>query len=335
MDKKAIAVIINDIHYNINTLEIADKVTRMAVDKANELGLPLIIAGDAHDTKANMRAECVNAMIETFKTYKVKGTRPAILRGNHDQINEKSVEHSLNFLEPMCWVIDKVSQVGASFAIPYQHDPDECRRILSQIPKNCILIMHQGLNSSNSGHYIQDRSAINPEDVAGRQVISGHYHTRQEIKLPGDGLWTYTGNPYTLNFGEANDPEKGFHVLYEDGYLKFIPTNVRRHKIVEYTLPNNPIFLSTYVGRNIRDTDMLWLKVSGTREELKSLNKEYFGSLLNRNDFKLDLIPLDSETKAPQVQLNQSETLDVLIDSLTNTSDDQKQRLKQLWKDLK
>ena len=57
------AVLISDVHYSLQTLPLADKVMRMAIDKANSLGVPLIVAGDLHDTKANMRAECVNAMI--------------------------------------------------------------------------------------------------------------------------------------------------------------------------------------------------------------------------------------------------------------------------------
>lgn len=330
--KQAIAVIINDIHYNINTLEIADKVTRMAVDKANELDIPLIIAGDLHDTKANMRAECVNRMLETLELVRMEAH---VIVGNHDKINEKSKDNSLDFLksvarivdEPQAFTIELEKSYGPIYYIPYHDNPEELRTYLKLIPKDRILIMHQGLNSSNSGHYIQDRSAINPEDVAGRRVISGHYHTRQDIKLPGDGLWTYTGNPYTLNFGEANDPEKGFHVLYQDGTLDFIPTKVRKHVIWDLTFQQ----MLTMDGVPMSDNseDLAWIKVRGTREELTLVGQ------IPKAGCKLDLIPLDSETKAPQVQLNQSETLDVLIDSLTNTSDDQKQRLKQLWKDLK
>lgn len=335
MDKKAIAVIINDIHYNIKTLEIADKVTRMAVDKANELDIPLIIAGDAHDTKANMRAECVSAIYETLQscmyTY--------LLRGNHDSWNEKSLIHSLSHLNSEnIWVVNASTGIslGNLYLIPYFSDPNELRAHLKLVPNHYILIMHQGLNSSNSGHYIQDRSAINPEDVAGRQVISGHYHTRQEIKLPGDGLWTYTGNPYTLNFGEANDPEKGFHVLYADGSLEFIPTNVRRHTILLGNFSGGRLIIQkNHMGNRIAPQDQVWVKIEGTREQLTMVTKTLVSEMLEIDNFKLDLIPLDSETQAPQVQLNQSETLDILIDSLTNTSDDQKQRLKQLWKDLK
>lgn len=60
------AVLISDIHYNIQTLPLADAAVNMAITKANQLGVPLIVCGDLHDTKANLRGECVNAMLETF-----------------------------------------------------------------------------------------------------------------------------------------------------------------------------------------------------------------------------------------------------------------------------
>lgn len=333
--KQPVAVVINDVHYSMNTLEVADKATRMAIAKANDLGVELIVAGDLHDTKANMRAECVNAMLATFE---MCHHTPYILRGNHDQINEKSEEHSLNFLRDRANIIDELTYVSLfkAFLIPYQHNPEECRDILKRVPQNGILIMHQGLTKTNSGHYIQDHSAINPEDVAGHRVISGHYHTRQDIKLPSGGVWTYTGNPYTLNYAEANDPPKGFNVLYDDGSLEFCPTDLRKHVVIEVDINIDEIYIPRQLPFKDPDpNDLVWVRLHGTKEHLSEVSKSNVGYLLGVvQPFKLDLIPIDSETKAPQIQLSQSETLDEMIDSLTNSSDEQKSRLKHLWKAL-
>src|SRR5579862_1378127 len=100
---KSLAVLVSDVHYNVHTLKLADAAMRMAIVKANKLEVPLIVAGDLHDTKANLRGECVNAMIETFKQC---NKPPYIIVGNHDRINEKSHEHSLNFLAPYCHIVD-------------------------------------------------------------------------------------------------------------------------------------------------------------------------------------------------------------------------------------
>ena len=321
---KPIAVLISDIHYSLQTLELADKAMRMAIQRANELQIPLIVAGDLHDTKANMRAECVNAIIETFKLLKVNSY---VLIGNHDRINEKNPTHSLNFLEKYTNLVTdfryKQHIVGVHL-VAYHHSPEELRKHFKDIRVG-TLIMHQGIQGSNSGEYIQDHSAITKDDVAGFRVISGHYHQRQDITLPNGGLWSYIGNPYSLNFGEANDPEKGFQILNDDGTLTFVPTNLRKHIIFEITAKE----VSGTVFVNNPD-DLVWVKVRGTKEELSKIKKLPTG-------VRLDLIPTDiAERYNPKVEnLPQNEILDNLIDSSNNLTDDKKDTIKKLWKDLK
>lgn len=304
----------------------------MAINKANELNVPLIVAGDLHDTKANLRGECVNRMIKTFQRCPIE---PHILVGNHDLINEKSEDNSLNFLSEFCRLIERpkiystVLDVKSLFLeyIPYYHDVDELRAHLKIVPKDRILIMHQGLTNTNAGHYFSDHSALNPEDVAGRRIISGHYHTRQTIDLPEGGRWDFIGNPYSLNFGEANDPPKGFQILKRDGTLEFVPTNLRKHVVI-----------TDLTGETkFEPNDLVWVKLTGTKELLTKYNKEYVAKALNiTQPFKLDLIPLKESTQAAinSETLKQDVLLDTIIDSLEHTSDEQKLRLKQLWKTL-
>lgn len=339
-----VAVIISDIHYNLQTLELADKSVRQAISKANELKIPLIVAGDLHDTKANMRAECVNTMLDTFSLLEVPCF---ILRGNHDQINEKSESHSLNFLAkegnedtPPINIVDRsqftnmiaVGKMSLHF-IPYQHDLEMFKFYLDQIDKGSTIIMHQGVKGSNAGDYMQDPTAIDKDLLADYRVISGHYHTRQDIKCGrprkgAAGLMSYIGNPYTLNFGEANDPEKGFRILNEDGTLDFISTNLRKHVVIE-------INRGAFTLQDIKLGDIVKVKVTDTKEVLARLTKEYVAKMINYNEFRLELIPLEtSSLPAVNTTISSKDTLDELIDTLSNTSDDQKLRLKTLWKDL-
>jgi DNA repair exonuclease SbcCD nuclease subunit len=322
------AVLISDIHYNIQTLPLADTAMRMAIAKSNELQIPLIVAGDLHDTKANLRGECVNAMLETFK---LAEQQVFILRGNHDSINERSTDHSLNFLSPYATIITNKAYEGNLdlYMIAYQHDPDELRKYIKTVPKSAILAVHQGIQGSNSGEYIQDKSAISPEDVAGFRVISGHYHTRQTIALPNAGKWDYIGNPYTLNFAEANDPEKGFQILMDDGSLEFVPTNLRKHVVIEVKHG-----IATKSTHTINSEDLVWVKVQGTREELANITKHKIAANLQlTQSFRLDLIPTDEATKVVKLEKSQPDTLDNLIANIGG-SDEHKARLKQLWRDL-
>lgn len=315
-----VAVLISDVHYSLPNLKLADAAMRMAIAKANALGVPLIVAGDLHDTKANLRGECISAIIETFKLAKIK---PIVLVGNHDLISEKDMsKHALDFLAPYASIQKYCGGWKYGHLVAYHNNSDELLTYLKTIPKGSTLIMHQGITGSNSGEYIQDKSAITKDDVAGMRVISGHYHARQTIELLDGGSWSYIGNPFTTNFGEANDPPKGFQILMDDGSLEFIPTNLRKHIVYELNLAEvTPLAFNHQIG------DLIWLKVTGTKEQLSTFKKPF--------DCRLDLVPLDtvSQVNAPQ-NLTQSEILDQLIDSLTNTSDETKLRLKDTWKRL-
>lgn len=326
---KPVGVFISDVHYNLQTIKLADAAMEQAIDKANSLKVPLIIPGDLHDSKANLRGECVNAIINTIKKCH---SPPYIIVGNHCKINEKSDEHSLNFLAPYAAIIDylpnsPLHRIG--YLIPYQHDPETLRKYLKTIPKGSQVIMHQGLVDSHMGDYIMDKSAITKEDVAGLRVISGHYHARQTIELPDGGKWDYVGNPYTMSFGEANDPPKGYQILYNDGSLEFVPTNLRKHVVIEMD--------GTKGLRNDYNIgDLIWVKLYAKYEDLKVYTRSIVAQMLNIEGwpFKLDLIPLDTKTQAPTKQLANVELLDSLIDSMTNTSDDRKAGLKELWRRL-
>lgn len=335
--RKPVAVLISDIHFNITTLDMAKQALMQAVTRANEENLSLIIAGDLHDTKANLRGECVKAMLDCVKAVNTKST--FILRGNHDAINEKSEEHSLEFLKPYARVIEKpnIYYVGPSYEtirvnfIPYQHDKEKCVKALMDSEKTLVTVMHQGLESSQSGDYIQDKSAITRADVAGLRVISGHYHTRQTIDLPDGGQWDYIGNPFSLNYAEANDPPKGFQVLYNDGSLEFVPTNLRKHVVLEATvIDDGTFFPSTAV---VNPGDLVKVKLTGPRERLTWSKNDIQHLMGLAQDFKLELIPLNTNNPVkPELNVTGVPLLDSIIDGLQNTSGERKERLKALWK---
>ena len=335
-----IAVLISDIHYNLNNLELADAALNQAMRKAEELDVQLIIAGDLHDTKANLRAECVTRLLQTFIQ---SARKPCILRGNHDSLNEKTKLHALDFLSASAILIDTPRCIGGLYLIPYFHDRNELADYLQTIPQGSMIILHQGIEGSNMGDYVKDASAISKDVVAGFRCISGHYHARQDIqtgplKSNHVGLYSYIGSPYTQSWGEAKDPTKGFQVLYNDGSLEFIPTNLRKHVICEIE--------ADFMGLrelkqplDLNPDDLLWVKVTGDREDLQRLSRKEIADglgLPTGRAFRLDLIaneqkPVQTEHQTP---VSEADMMDLLIDQLTSTSADQKARLKSLWRGL-
>lgn len=323
---KPVAVIIGDIHFTPSTLELATKSLIMAKDKADELNIPLIVNGDTLDSKAIMRGECVNRLLDIV--YHITETYVNI--GNHDLLNEKGREHTLRFLNNYVDIVSKPISLGASsiYIIPYQNSSEAMQSILDTTPKGSTLIIHQGVQTAYMGHYAQDKTSLPKDAYADFRVIASHYHRAQNIKCGrprkgGVGLFSYIGNPYTLNFGEANDGPKGFAVLHEDGSLEHVPTNLRKHVVIEKAYDDlNDIHCDK--------EDLLWLKVSGPRSELAKISKK---SILGHSNFKLDLIPTDS-AKVDKVEgLTDHQLLDSLIDNLGETNDE-KTYLKQLWREL-
>lgn len=331
-----VAVIIGDIHFTVPTLDLAIASLSAAREKAKKLNVPLVINGDTLDTKAIIRGECANAIIDVLSY--IEPEQVYINTGNHDLISSKGTESSLNFLRPYANVVKVPSYIDEvkSWIIPYFDSGEELTTVLSyisHIAPGARLIMHQGVMGADMGHYVKDTSSL-PKDVyADFRVIASHYHRRQDIKCGRPrkgavGLFSYISNPYTLGFGEANDPEKGFQVLHDDGTLEFIPTDIRKHIVFDFTF--DQIDRIPYT----RAQDLIWVKITGRRSELDTLNKQKIAYNLGRNDFKLDLIPTD-ETKLRKdtSKLNNTELMDLVIDS-TGESEEYRKELKGLWREV-
>ena len=310
------------------TLEIASEAFLQAQNKAIELKVPLIVCGDTLDTKDIMRAQCVNKIIDLVRSK--KNLSHIFLVGNHDMVNEKANGHSLNFLKLLanCEIIDRPTHVCDMYLIPYQASPSVFGSLVKT--KTGIILCHQGVQGANMGHYVLDKTSITQDEVAGKRIISGHYHARQDISLKDNGLWSYIGNPYTLSFGEARDPDKGFQILMEDGLLEFISTDLRRHKVIEMTLTD-----TEYERPTIRSNDIVWVKITGSSIDLDRLNKKELGErLFGHSNFRFDKIPNDrAEIEITTTPTSKMELLNQVIDT-TDESLQNKTALKELALEL-
>lgn len=326
---KPIAVLTADVHYNLSTYPIAGEAMEACLAHAERLKIPLVIAGDLHDTKAAMRGEVVSAMLKTFSSRSVP---IYILAGNHDRLNEKSPEHALEFLKPYCRVIEAPTFVEClgSYLVPYYSDIVALKALLASLKAGSRLIAHQGIQGSNMGHYVQDKTALSQSDFAPFHVISGHYHQRQCIDTKKGNKFDYIGNPYTLTFGEANDGPKGYQVLYDDGSLRFYWLMLKRHVILDITLEE----LSGSTLPALDPNNHIWIKLRGNTSKLAKVKKQAVAERFRITNFKFDKIPTDTtqvEIKADT--MTDEGVLDALIDGLQESTE-QKLYLKTLWKDL-
>jgi len=338
MMRKPKAVLISDIHFNLATLPLAETALRSAMAKASTLDVPLIIAGDLTDGKAIIRGEVSNLLCTVMQST-VDIMQVYVIIGNHDLLNEKGQEHALHFLAPYCNIVQSPTEAHGLHLIPYQTSTEALQAILDTIPKGSTIICHQGVQSAFMGHYVQDKTSLPKEAFADFRVISGHYHRAQDIKCGRPrkgavGLFSYIGNPFTLTFGEAEDGPKGIQVLYDDGLLEQAELPLRRHIIWELTVEEVAAQFNTS-SPFFNPNDLLWLKVSGPRSELAKLNKAKIGQhLLGHSNYKLDLIPTDSEElPESKKKLTGEEIFDILIEMLPEKKE-QKNFLKKLWREV-
>lgn len=346
-----VVVLISDIHFATATLELASSSLSQAMREAQKLGVPLVIAGDTLDGKALIRGECANRLVELFEAFLEESFLYVyILVGNHDLLNEKGREHSLNFLNPYAQVVQSPVYVEKikSWLIPYHHDTATLQEFLKHsVPAGSRIIMHQGVQTAFMGHYVQDKTSLPKEVFADYRVISGHYHRAQDIKCGRPrkgavGLFTYIGSPYTTSFAEAEDGIKGFRVLYDDGSLTTINTRLRRHHVYERTFQEIQDMsarghkgpLSAFFD-GVGAQDLVWLKVKGTYAELESLDKKELGlAILGHSNYKLDKIYTDAPKVEQKVENSTGEELlDALIDN-TKEASEQKAYLKLLWREI-
>ena len=331
---KPLFVVISDIHFNINNLELASAALQAAIDKSNELQVPLVIAGDLHDTKAIIRAEVMNRLLALFKLAK---QTVYILVGNHDLINEKSKDHGLNYLNynnhdenrTVIIVNDLARIYPGVLLIPYQTTGQNLISLIkNELQTTKIIVCHQGFLGAAMGDYIQDKSSVDPELLKDYTVISGHYHKHQTI-----GTVTYIGSPFTHTFGEANDGPKGFLIVNKDGSFTREILNLRKHVIVDKTLRE---FLNTPSYPNINSNDLVWVKIRGPESELQYLDKDGIGKIvIGHSNFKLDLIPTNNTPALQQEskKMTNEELFDTIIDDSSET-DQQKTHLKGLWREI-
>lgn len=102
-------------------------------------------------------------------------------------------------------------------------------------PKTKHIIGHFEINGFNmSGNYTCTHG-MNPASLKFmKQVISGHFHNKQE-----NGPIKYLGTPYSLDWNDVNE-EKGFYILSDDGEVEFIANRQSmRYYEVEMKIEND------------------------------------------------------------------------------------------------
>jgi len=341
--RSPIAVATGDSHFTLGTLELASSALRQMILKAKELHVPIILNGDTLDAKAIIRGEIANRLIEILG--EIESEQVYINTGNHDMLSEKGDNSALNFLRPYAQVVSSPVYIERfkSYIVPYFNDTNKLKEFLHTVDIGTRLIIHQGVMGADLGHYVKDSTSLPTDSFSDFRVIASHYHKRQDIKCGPPrkgavGLFSYLGSPYSITYSEANDGPKGFNILYDDGTLELVPTNLRKHVKLELTTDwlskqDRNRYSESVPESNIGQYDLLWVKLTGPESELARVFKAELGHYLQVNQFKLDKIPTEvTRMEETKERLTEAEIMDRLIDQ-TEESLEEKKNLKGLWRE--
>lgn len=326
-------IAISDVHISLKNLEVSLKVLRQALEKCKELDIPLVIAGDLNDTKAVMRSEWVEALIQLFSEYPF--TKIYIIDGNHDLNNKAGSKSSLIFLNLLKNVdvfhyptnIDFKGEIF--YMVPYCNTTEAFREALNQAREKQIknIICHQGFKGAFMGDYVVDDSSIDPEELSDfKIVLSGHYHRHQ---WPSSNIM-YFGSPFTVNFGEAGHNKYIWSIGKVSNKITTtpIPTKVRKH--IQTTL--EPDYATKNIPeefQNASPEDLVKIVMKGPKEF--ALSKPLY------KHPNLTLVP--DIVKQSKIRIDQSiidspvQVIDEYLKNV-NTEYDKKELKQFLWKEI-
>ncbi|NCU25776.1 hypothetical protein EOM86_03545 [Candidatus Nomurabacteria bacterium] len=294
-DKKWISVLVTDIHLSDDTVDTVVSVMSQAIKLAQNLSIPIILAGDAFTERKSQTLKSLLA----FKTIldMAYGNEVHIfgIDGNHDKVDQSVSESYLSPFEHHPALtrvgnhgLEGMSDDGRYFLLDEEakmliyglshYDDESYAKYLREISADAderggytkILISHKGIDGATSNGGEAVRSELTPTRFhAFDRVYMGHYHNRSKL---GNKI-IYFGSAYQGWFDE-ND-EKGFALLGLDGEIEYIPSEFMKYIEMKIALEGNYIRdIDSAVKMLISEhpDDMKRIKLVGGTAEIRSVD---------------------------------------------------------------
>lgn len=279
------SLIIGDIHVKVSNLDVNAKlfdiIEELIKDKPKEIW-NIILLGDVYDTKAIIRSEAQNFLINRLE--RLSKYNKYILTGNHDYENLNCINSAiepLDLINRVCVVShgEYDEHLNAIF-MPYRHTNDEFIKELSnainssggKCNNKTVVFCHQGFLGFDMGTGILDKTSVDPAILPKLKYIVGHYHAAQEK----DNI-NYLGTPFSHSFGEANQNKQIAILDHDTGILEYIPMNDKLPQ--HYKLIYNKDGVYPY---KIKDGDFVEILVDCGENDVTILTKDVVAESLGK-----------------------------------------------------
>ena len=227
MKKKAVALLVNDIHLNKDNGELVKSIFDQMVSVCKYYNITNIICGgDVFTNRSGQPLSCLLTFAECLDILKKEEILFSVIPGNHDKTDADEYDSYLDvfsnyseyirvFRNPKWFRIKDVHFL----MMPYFKDEkwkEEYGKVKDGGGDINVMVTHIGFDGvvNNDGSTVE--SVLKPNKFKRfTSVLVGHYHNASKIGMNV----IYTGSAYQNNFGE-DITEKGFTIIYDDGSIK-------------------------------------------------------------------------------------------------------------------
>ena len=334
MEKKAVALLANDLHASKENIEEFNKNWKELLEVAGKYKVERILIGGDLFTSRSSQTLSVLLAVHDFMQY-VEGENFSILlaNGNHDKVDQKA---NFGYCDifigmPQVNVVDgyRMACFGKICVTMIDYFPEndgfldvlrEAERYVQRgySDRDHYLYIHEGIIGGLSSPSETDLPS-NVFDSIWKRIFVGHYHNRR--KIAGTNI-EYIGASRQHNYGE--DDMKGYTILFSDGSTEFVQNQVNtRYVTVEATYDQimSDDFRSCLEGASKENTRVK-VKVSCDPSQVSTVNREELADLgVAKVEFMTDSANIK---EAAQQSLVERFDKSGLIDSYKNYCADNK-----------
>ena len=269
--------------------ENIDQITDLFVQKCDlgdELGVNnFAILGDIFDSRVSQREDVLNAFSNILEIASQRGKMLYVIPGNHDKTDYSGnnsfltpfKNHKNLFLtEIQSYIpIDGLNLYFIPFFVEdrWLHIFEDLKEYHGEFDKKKkhILLTHVAVTGSrnNDGSMVSSKLTTRLFETFDK-VLSGHYHDMQKI---GDNFY-HVPSIRQNNYGENVD--KGFTILYHDGYHELVKSNFKRFIKININVDDPELNLSSLKSLYGKSDDNIRIEFCGSENVLKSIKKEDF-----------------------------------------------------------
>lgn len=268
----------------------------------------IIFCGDWHHNRSEISVNTLQVsadILDIFKDFNL-----IAITGNHDVYYKHRTDvNSLSIFKTRenVTIYDKVVTFTA-----FERTITLCpwNTSITDIPKSDVIFGHFEIETFKMNTYKVCEEGMRIKDLLQRSnlIISGHFHIRHEKRF-GTGTILYVGNPFQMDFGDA-DNKKGYYILDLDTleysftentvsplYIKISLSELVTHNTITNELRNllyNNI-VKLKIDRNISQEDLGILTAKLSQLSPQTLSVDYdigYNKISNDNSGK-DLSGID------------------------------------------